>query len=601
MKAEEAVQEWRRGLGFGSLRARIFAVNLLAVIVLAIMLLYLDTVRSRLLDERTASLANEAITVSRLVTDLPPTARAGSILRLGMERGTRVRLYAGSGERLADNWLNPKTPRFVIEDPAAYGWRRSSAKAIDRALDAVLGFRTLSPYVEPAVDTASLWPELARSSTAAQPITDLRRANDGSLIVTAAAPVPGVGHVLLTDSADDLASILRRERLTSAWLLLSVMALTLGLSLYLARTIVRPLRMLAIAAHRVRLGRSREVVVPRLPDRSDEIGALARAISDMSTALRRQIDATEAFAADVAHELKNPLASLRSAVEVLDRVEKPELRAQLLAVIRDDVGRIDRLITDIADASRLDAELSRTGFQPIDVAALADGLVAAYGIAATASNRSRTVSVERAGLAGPVLIEGDANRLAQVLRNLIDNAISFSPDGGRVTLALASRGDQVELAVSDQGPGVPTANRRDIFRRFYSERPEGEDFGRHSGLAGPVLIEGDANRLAQVLRNLIDNAISFSPDGGRVTLALASRGDQVELAVSDQGPGVPTANRRDIFRRFYSERPEGEDFGRHSGLGLSIAGAIVVAHGGQITVEDAPGGGALFRVLLPAA
>jgi two-component system sensor histidine kinase ChvG len=275
--------------------------------------------------------------------------------------------------------------------------------------------------------------------------------------------------------------------------------------------------MLAIAAHRVRLGRSREVVVPRLPDRSDEIGALARAISDMSTALRRQIDATEAFAADVAHELKNPLASLRSAVEVLDRVEKPELRAQLLAVIRDDVGRIDRLITDIADASRLDAELSRTGFQPIDVAALADGLVAAYGIAATASNRSRTVSVERAGLAGPVLIEGDANRLAQVLRNLIDNAISFSPEGGRVTLALASRGDQVELAVSDQGPGVPAANRRDIFRRFYSERPEGEDFGRHSG------------------------------------------------------------------------------------LGLSIAGAIVVAHGGQIIVEDAPGGGAAFRVLLPAA
>jgi two-component system sensor histidine kinase ChvG len=116
-----------------------------------------------------------------------------------------------------------------------------------------------------------------------------------------------------------------------------------------------------------------------------------------------------------------------------------------------------------------------------------------------------------------------------------------------------------------------------------------------------VLIEGDANRLAQVLRNLIDNAISFSPDGGRVTLALASRGDQVELAVSDQGPGVPTANRRDIFRRFYSERPEGEDFGRHSGLGLSIAGAIVVAHGGQIIVEDAPGGGAAFRVLLPAA
>ncbi|WP_017668044.1 HAMP domain-containing histidine kinase [Sandarakinorhabdus sp. AAP62] len=513
MKAEEAVQEWRRGLGFGSLRARIFAVNLLAVIVLAIMLLYLDTVRSRLLDERTASLANEAITVSRLVADVPEAMRAGSVTRLGMERGTRVRLYADDGTRLADNWQSPRNPRFVIEDPAAYGWRRASAKAIDRGLDAVLGFRTLSAYVEPAVDTASVWPELARSASAARPVTELRRASDGSLIVNAATQVPGVGTVLLTDSADDLADILRRERLTSAWLLLSVMALTLGLSLYLARTIVRPLRLLAIAAHRVRLGRSREVVVPRLPERKDEIGALARAISDMSTALRRQIDATEAFAADVAHELKNPLASLRSAVEVLERVEQPDLRAQLLGVIRDDVGRIDRLITDIADASRLDAELSRTGFQPIDIGALCDGLVAAYGISVPA----RGVTVVR------------------------------------------------------------------------------------RGASQPVLIEGDASRLAQVLRNLIDNAISFSPDGGEVALALQCAGAEVELLVSDQGPGVPPANRRDIFRRFYSERPAGEDFGRHSGLGLSIAGAIVAAHGGQIVVEDVPGGGALFRVVLPAA
>ena len=513
MRAEEAVQEWRRGLGFGNVRARIFAVNVLAVIVLAIMLLYLGTVRSRLLDERTASLASQATTVARLAADLPGGARAASITGLGLERGTRVRLFGSDGERLADNWQDPRNPRFVIENPAAYGWRRVSAKAIDRALDAVLGFRTLAAYVEPADDRAAAWPELAQSGKNAGPVTEFRRASDGSLIVSAAAPVPGTGAVLLTDSADDLADILRRERLTSAWLLLSVTALTLGLSVYLTQTIVRPLRMLAIAAHRVRLGRSREVVVPRLPDRRDEIGALARAISDMSTALRRQIDATEAFAADVAHELKNPLASLRSAVDVLDRVEKPDLRAQLLGVIRDDVGRIDRLITDIASASRLDAELSRTGFQAIDIAALVDGLVTAYAVA----GRRREVEIVRGGLASPVLIEGDASRLAQVLRNLVDNAISFSPAGGVVTLGVARAG------------GVVT------------------------------------------------------------------------LSVADQGPGVPPANRRDIFKRFYSERPEGEDFGRHSGLGLSIASAIVSAHGGQIVVADGPAGGAVFRVTLPAA
>jgi two-component system sensor histidine kinase ChvG len=507
------VQEWRRGLGFGSLRARIFAVNLVAVIVLAIMLLYLDTVRSRLLDERTASLANEATTVIRLVEELPPAARTASIARLGLPRGTRVRLYGPDGTRLADNWSQADNPRFVVENPADYGWRRASAKAIDRAIDAVLGFRTTAPYAEPARDVATAWPELAMASERAGAATDLRRASDGSLIVSAAAVAPGVGAVLITDSADDLADILRRERLTLAWLLMSVTALTLFLSLYLARTIVRPLRLLAVAAHRVRLGRRREVVVPRLPERRDEIGALARAVSDMSIALRRQIDATEAFAADVAHELKNPLASLRSAVDVLGQIEQPALKEQLLGVIRDDVGRIDRLITDIADASRLDAELSRTGFQPVDIAAVADGLVSAYAVA----GQQRGVRVARAGLPAPVMIEGDASRLAQVLRNLIDNALSFSPDGGDVTLSVSREADQVVLAVQDQGPGVPPANRRDIFRRFYSERP-----------------------------------------------------------------------------------PE-EDFGRHSGLGLSIAGAIVAAHNGQIAVEDGPGGGALFRVLLPAA
>ena len=512
-RAEEAVQQWRRGMGFGSLRARIFAVNLLAVIVLALLLLSLDTVRSRLLDERTASLSNEAVTIATLAAVLPEPVRASGIIRLALERGTRVRLYGEDGARLADNWQSPRNPRFIIEDPSGYGFRRASAKAIDRVIDAVLGVSTLAAYGEPARDNAAAWPELARAGSTGSPAIEMRRAGDGSLILSAAIAVPGVGAVLLTDSADDLADILRRERLTSGWLLLSVTGLTVGLSLYLARTIVRPLRMLAIAAHRVRLGRSREVVVPRLPDRQDEIGALARAISDMSTALRRQIDATEAFAADVAHELKNPLASLRSAVEVLDRVEQPELREQLLGVIRDDVGRIDRLITDIADASRLDAELSRTGFQPVDVASLADGLVSAYGIA----GQARGVTVARAGLTGAVQIEGDAGRLAQVLRNLIDNAVSFSPEGGIVT-----------LAVNRAGPSV-------------------------------------------------------------------------ELVVTDQGPGVPPNNRRDIFKRFYSERPEGEDFGRHSGLGLSIAAAIVTAHGGQIQVEDAPGGGARFRVMLPAA
>lgn len=511
------VQEWRRGLGFGSLRARIFAVNLIAVIVLAIMLLYLDTVRSRLLDERTSALAHQASTVAGFAGDLPDSARIASIERRSFDRGTRLRLYGPGGTLLADNWRQPGVTRFVTDDPAQDSWRRRSARFIDRALERVGSAPRLPPYFEVQPDAAGHWGEIAalrgRGAVMLPPITRLRRAADGSFVLAAAAAVAGGGAIHLTDNAGDLTRILRVERLTSFWLLLSVTGLTLFLTWYLARTIVRPLRMLAIAAHRVRLGRSREVVVPRLPERRDEIGALARALSDMSIALRLRIDATEAFAADIAHELKNPLASLRSAVDTLERIERPDLRARLLGVIRDDVARLDRLITDIADASRLDAELSRTRFGPVDTASLAAGLVEAYSTA---------------GL----------------------------PPGLAIALA---------------------------------------------GGAEPAMVRGDPARLAQVLRNLIDNALSFSPPGGRVTVSVGDGDGIVVLSVADEGPGVPVENRADVFKRFYSQRPEAEDFGRHSGLGLSIAGAIVEAHGGSIRVgESRLGQGACFAVTLPA-
>lgn len=510
------VQEWRRGLGFGSLRARIFAVNIIAVLALAIMLLYIDTVRARLLDERTAELSREAVTIASLVATLPPQARTAALGRLGFARGTRLRLYAPGGQLLADNWRQAAVPQFSVDDPAEATWRRRSALYIDQALERINRTRPPAPYLEATPDTSRQWAEVAAARTSGVPQARLRRATDASLVITAAAALPDRSGIAvhLTDSAEDLSRIVRTERLASFWLLIAVTALTVTLSIYLARTIVRPLRMLAIAAHRVRLGRSREVIVPRLPDRRDELGALARALSDMSIALRGQIDATEAFAADVAHELKNPLASLRSAVDTLGQVEAADLRHRLMEVIRDDVARIDRLITDISDASRLDAELSRSRFETIDAAAMAQGLVEAY----------RT-----AGL---------------------------------------PRGLQIQL---EPAPG-------------------------------PALVEGDPSRLAQVMHNLIDNAVSFSPAGGTVTLAVVQLGPEVQLSVTDTGPGVPPENRGDVFKRFYSQRPEAEDFGRHSGLGLSIVASIVTAHSGRIHVTDPPQGqGAAFIVTLPAA
>jgi len=250
------------------------------------------------------------------------------------------------------------------------------------------------------------------------------------------------------------------------------------LSLFLARTIVQPLRELVRAAIRVRLGRDREVVVPRLPERRDEIGLLARATSDMTAALRLRIDAVDAFAADVAHEIKNPLASLRGALESLERVQDDSLREQLTAIAAHDVRRIDRLVSEISEMSRIDAELSRTAFEPVDLAALVERLISARVQSGIAGNCRLTL--QRGS--GAHVVPGSAARLERVLDNLIDNAVSFSPDGGEVEVAMQRGDGRIRVRVTDDGPGIPEASREKVFERFHTLRPEGEDFGSHSGL-----------------------------------------------------------------------------------------------------------------------
>jgi two-component system sensor histidine kinase ChvG len=199
----------------------------------------------------------------------------------------------------------------------------------------------------------------------------------------------------------------------------------------------------------------------------------------MTQSLRSRIDATEAFAADVTHELKNPLASLRSAVDSLDKIDDPELRRQLLEIVRSDVVRLDRLIVDIAEISRLDAELSRTRFEPVDLGHLLESLLGLWR--PRAAERRVRLAFARPRV-GSAVVMGDEARLARAIDNIVDNAISFSPPGGLVELGAARFGGEVVIAVEDQGPGVPKEARTSIFRRFHSVRPEADGFGRHSGL-----------------------------------------------------------------------------------------------------------------------
>jgi two-component system sensor histidine kinase ChvG len=467
-----------------ALRHRILAVNIFAIVILAGSLFYLDGFRSRLADARVAQMSSEATMIARMLADVPRERRHSLLVRLGQDSRTRLRIYGTDGAKQTDSW-DRAPPTYELRDPATEPVRRDLARWLDNALDAIVGASSPPPFAPPVVDRAQSWPEAAAALASSHTVPIRRRAAEGTLYISAAAPIagtpadPGREVLLLTVNARDIRSVVRAERTTLGLILLGTIVLSILLSRFLARTIAQPLRHLAHAAHRVRLGRAREVDVPLLPARRDEIGRLARALHDMSQALRDRIDATEAFAADVTHELKNPLASLRSAVDSLDRVEEPALRRQLLDVVRDDVRRLDRLIVDIAETSRLDAELSRASLEPVDLGRLIEPLLPVWEQRGAERGVGLAFARPRAGTA---MVMGDEARLVRLIDNLVDNAISFSPEGGLVEIVAAHAGAHVIVSVEDEGPGVDAKARETIFDRFHSVRPPDEDFGRHSGL-----------------------------------------------------------------------------------------------------------------------
>ncbi|MEO6716566.1 MAG: stimulus-sensing domain-containing protein [Novosphingobium sp.] len=501
---------WSLGV---SLTSRILAVNIIALGLLAGSLFYLDSYRNRLLAERFQLARSETEVAADALAVTNRAQRRALLVRIGEQHKLRLRLYGRDGDLLADSFELAK-PSFTFADPASQPWYLQAARSIDRGMDFVLGAAPVADYHEPSDESDSAWPEVAEARTSGATSIRQRQAPDRTPVISAAAPVGTLGQVLMaTRNATDITENIRDARQTLAIIVSAATTISVLLSLFLARTIVQPLRMLVRAAVRVRLGRDRAVVVPRLPDRRDEIGLLARAISDMTSALRSRIDAVETFAADVAHELKNPLASLRSALESLERVEQPELRQQLTAIAAHDVLRIDRLVTEIADASRIDAELSRTTFEPVDLLGLIQCLV-------------------------------DARR---------------------------QRGVNRDCTVTIQ-----------------------------HGTDAVWLVPGDAARLERVFENLLDNAVSFSPPRGAIAVKLAHDDDDIVVKVSDEGPGIPFDAREQVFERFHSLRPDNEDFGQHSGLGLAIARTIIEAHDGTLRAHDAPGGGASLEIVLPA-
>lgn len=517
---------------------RILALNLAALGVLVAGLLYLGEYRRNLIDAELAALGKQAemsaaaLGEGAVATGSPgpipghhslvPTAARQMVRRLVEPTGTRARLFGADGVLIVDSRLLFGPGGMVqIEDlpppEDKPGVIETLLAAYDFLIALIPGFEPMPEYHENSVQQAADYPEVVRALKG-EPAYAVRTTGRG-MMLSAAAPVQRykqvLGALMLSTDSRGIEAALYDVRLGILKVFAVALTVTVLLSLYLAGTIARPIRRLAEAAESVRHARSRSVVIPTFPERNDEIGELAQVLNEMTEALWQRMDAIEGFAADVAHEIKNPLSSLHSAVETISRVTDPDQQRKLMGIIQEDVRRLDRLISDISDASRLDAELSRAEMETVNLSGLL-GMV---------------VDIQKSTGGGP----------------------------------------DIALDIPD---------RRE------------------------VRVRGIESRLVQVFRNLIANAVSFSPPGGRITVRVEGGDDAVEVAVLDEGAGIPAGKEQDIFERFYSERPAGEKFGTHSGLGLSISKQIVEAHGGRIWAEnrtDAAGEtrGARFVVRLP--
>jgi len=533
---------WRFGLS--PLVRRILAVNLIALLILVGGILYLTEFRANLIERRLDRLTVQAEIIAGALGESATGGPEASgmvreeaqriIVRLAGPTQTRARLFSTDGHLLVDSRFLPSSAGVIAEPLRPIGespaLSERAAGLANTLLDLFVDDPQLPRYRERPEQRAEDYVETVRALSG-EAATQRRVLPDGTMLISAAVPVQRfrrvLGALMLSADTRDIEAIVREEQITILKVFAAALAVTLIVSLFLASTIARPINRLAKAADQVRRNIGRENHLPQI-ERSDEIGELSSALSEMTAALYRQIDAVESFAADVAHELKNPLSSLHSAVESLERTDDPDMKARLAEIVQDDVRRIDRLISDISDASRLDAELSRGHMATVDLGELAGSLV-------RAQNARQAAETD-------------------------EEAVRFTP-------------------------------------------PE----------PGTMLVNGLESRLGQVITNLLDNARSFSPDPGTVSLDLRREGERILLTVEDSGPGLPAGAESKIFERFYSERPEDEAFGRHSGLGLSICRQIVTAHGGEIHAENRDAGagenaqacqdecGARFIVSLPAA
>ena len=509
------------------LTRRILTLNVLVLLIPVLGLLHLEQFRDSLVEAElealnvqgrafSLSLAGGAVVVSPSGEEsiLPEATR--NVMRILLPgSGVRARLFDRGGNLVADSFrLTGKGGQVHVVELAPLDGgsavSRTLSRMLDRAIDWLPGVDHLPVYYEAPVQRATDYDEVANVRRVGRGGGMARVGRRGGLVLSAAVPVQRyrqvLGALMLSKDGSDIEAAVRHRRRDILLVFAIALGVTILLSIYLANTIARPVQRLAEAADRVRHAKGRQVEIPDMSHRRDEVGELSAALIDMTESLWTRLDAIERFAADVAHEIKNPLTSVRSAVETVARVDDPEQQKKLMSIILDDVQRLDRLISDISDASRLDAELSRAQTESVDLAQLLGALSETYDAVIEQKELKFALSLPTRD----IVVQGIEGRLGQVFRNLISNAISFSPPGGTIRLQVRPQSGAVEILVEDDGPGIPETKLAAIFDRFYSERPSDEKFGTHSGLGLSIskqIVEALGGEIAAENRRNSDGAV----------------------------------------------------------------------------------------------
>lgn len=468
---------WSRGSRLGRL---IVGLNLIGLAVLISGALVLNEIRRGLVEARLDSLDLQGELIGQIMAEAATQGEPAPILQadraarilqlLHVPPSQRVRLYDIKGQLLADSYVVDDRVEWQALPPAR---KRGEGGPSFRLQDADADPKKVAKARQALADE---W----REAMLGESVRNTRIAENGNTVVSVSVPIQRVKAVLgvLTIEAGDVDEIIAAERRALIPFALIAIGVTLLSSVLLYALVARPMLRLAEAADRVRLNRARAISLPDLARRQDEIGDLSRSLEEMTDTLSSRMDAIDRFAADVAHEIRNPLASIRSAVETLELVPDGPGREKLLGILKQDVGRLDRLIGDISNASRLDAELSRESFRRFDLTRLLTDILSIYDSALKPGEARVTLTAPE----GEAMIAGQEGPLGQVFRNLIDNARSFSPPDGEVRVSVIPEKGRVRVEVEDDGPGIPPHNLETVFERFYTSRPKGAAFGGNSGL-----------------------------------------------------------------------------------------------------------------------